>query len=270
MNEWIISGFEATGIIFCCILGLLVGSFLNVAAIRIPRGQSVIAPPSHCMHCHHRLQIVDLIPVASYLLLKGKCRYCGIRISARYILGELVACVVFMLLGLWWGVDPELIVALVLASVLLTAALTDLQEMIIPDKLIGFAMVSGVLLRLWIHPLPLWNYGLGFLAGGGALYAIAWLGWKLYGKDVMGGGDIKLLAVIGLFAGLHAVVFTLLAASLLALGVTGLRALFGACHRGAVIVFGPYLALGGLVGYLWAEPLAAGYRAWLFSLMVAH
>ncbi|WP_059051579.1 prepilin peptidase [Paenibacillus senegalimassiliensis] len=270
MSGLILPGFGALGIIFCSILGLLVGSFINVAAIRIPLGQSIIAPPSHCMHCHRRLQIVDLIPVASYLLLKGKCRYCGIRISARYILGELIACAAFMLLGLWWGVGTELIVALVLASVLLTAALTDSQELIIPDKLIWFAIVSGVVLRLWIHPLPLWNYGLGFLAGGGVLYAVAWVGWKLYGKDVMGGGDIKLLAVIGLFAGLPAVVVTLMAASVLALGVTGLRALFGAYHRGEVIAFGPYLALGGLMGYLWAEPLAAGYRSWLLSLMGAY
>lgn len=252
-------------LVLCGILGLLVGSFLNVVALRLPRRQSIIYPPSHCMSCYHRLHLLDLIPVVSYLLLRGRCRYCGIRISPVYIRGELIACAGFMFLGGYWGITPELPVSLLFGSVLLVAALADLQYLMIPDKLMGFALVTGVMLRLWVHPLPLWNYGLAFIAGGASLYFIAWIGWRIYQKEAMGGGDIKLLAVIGLFTGLHSVIITLLVSSLTAILLTVLRSWTGKYKRGDTIAFGPYLAVGGFVGYLWAAPIVDSYTSWLLA-----
>ncbi len=254
-------------ILLCGLLGLLVGSFLNVVAIRMPRGRSVATPPSHCPQCGHRLSPLDLIPVASYVLLRRRCRYCHSPISPAYMLGELATGACFAVVGWQLGIVPELAVGLLFVSILVVAAITDLREWIIPDKLIGFALVSGALFRFISHPLPLWNYWAAFAAGGLALYGLAWFGWKVYKKDVMGGGDIKLMAVIGLFTGLQGSVIAILAASVTGLVLIGGRSLIGTYKRGDAIPFGPFLAFGGIIGYLWGEPLAASYQLWLLSLL---
>jgi leader peptidase (prepilin peptidase) / N-methyltransferase len=246
------------------LFGLLIGSFLNVVAIRVPKGESIIHPPSHCSACKHQLTAIDLIPVFSYLYLQGKCRHCRTSFSYKYALFECLTAILFGISAWFFGMSLDLIVALFITSILLIIFQTDLAEMIIPDRIILFGVIIGALLRLWIHPLPLWHYGLGLLAGGGVLYIIAVLSQLLLRKEGMGGGDIKLFGFIGLIVGFKLTLFTLFAASLLGtlFGIALMVA--GKYRRGRYIPFGPFIAAGAFLSYLWGDSILS----WYFGLLI--
>lgn len=241
------------------VLGLFVGSFLNVVAGRVPRGESIVRPPSYCESCGHRLGLLDLIPVLSWCLNRGKCRHCGERYSGRYALWEAATAGLFVLTATVFGPHAELVPGLVMVSILVVAVQTDLDQMIIPDKVVFFGMAAGVILRLFIHSSPLWHYAVAFLAGGGILYAAAYLGEKILGKEAMGGGDMKLLAMLGLYLGIANTFLTLFLGSLIGLGLTLLLMASRRMSREQPIAFGPYLALGALLAYWWGEPLLQWY-----------
>lgn len=247
-------------LIVCCgALGLCIGSFLNVVALRLPKGQSIVYPPSRCGSCGHRLGILDLFPVFSYVFLKGKCRYCGAGVSAIYPLGEALTGLGFALAAWQIGLVSELLVALLFVALLSVITLTDLLYMLIPNKIVLFGLLAGSLLRLWTHPLPLWQHALGILVGAGTLYAIALLSLWLLNKEGLGGGDIKLFALIGLFLGPKLTLLTLFAAALLGT-IIGATALWtGAMKREQPLPFGPFIALGALVCYFWGDAALDGY-----------
>lgn len=241
------------------VFGLMVGSFLNVAAIRIPLGLSVCYPPSRCDSCGHRLGPLDLIPVLGFFLARGKCKYCGESFSIRYALWEAAAGLLFVLTAAVLGPVPELIPGLLLVSLLIPIVQTDLRHMIIPNKIVFFGFVSGALVRLAIHPEPLWTYAAAFVAGGGVLYAAALVGERLLRKESMGGGDIKLLAMLGLFMGIKGVMLALFLGCLAGLLVNLLLMALGLVRSGQPVPFGPYLALGALPAYLWGGRLLDWY-----------
>jgi len=246
------------------ILGLLLGSFLNVVALRVPQGQSVVRPPSHCPSCKHRLHGLDLIPVVSYLWLRGRCRYCHAPFSARYAVYELITALAFGLCGYRFGIQSELLVALLLVSVLVVIIQTDLDSMIIPDRVVFFGIGVAIIMRLFIHPLPWWNYGAAFFLGGGILFAIGWLSLILLRKEGMGGGDVKLFAFIGLIVGIKLIVLSLFVASLLGTlyGLwTRRRSRSGDEETGreTYIPFGPFLAAGSLLAYGFGDSLIRWY-----------
>lgn len=241
------------------VLGLFIGSFLNVVAQRIPRGQSIVHPPSHCESCGHRLGPLDLIPVFSWVLSAGKCRYCGEKYAVGYALWEAATGGLFLLAGVVLGPVPELITGLLLVSLLVVVVQTDLAGMVIPDRVVFFGMAAGLILRLFLHSRPLWDYGSAFLAGGGLLFAAAWLGEKILSKEAMGGGDIKLLAMLGLYLGLANTLLTLFIGSLLGLCLTLLLLALRRISRDQPIPFGPYLALGAWIAYLWGSPMLQWY-----------
>lgn len=241
------------------VLGLFVGSFLNVVAYRIPKGKSIVHPPSHCESCGHRLSLLDLIPVISWCFLKGRCRYCGDKVSGQHLYGEIGTAGLFVLASVVYGPVPELIVGLTLISLLVVVVQTDLEGLIIPDKVVFFGMGAGVLLRLLIHSEPLWHYAVAFLAGGGALYAIALLAEKWLGKEALGGGDIKLLAMLGLYLGISNTLLTMFLGSLAGLCLTIVLMALKKVSREQHVPFGPYLALGALLAYLWGDSLLQGY-----------
>jgi len=240
------------------LLGLIIGSFLNVVAIRLPKGESIAYPPSHCVHCGHPLRPADLIPVLSCVLLRGRCRYCRGRISPAYPAGELAAAAAFALVAWKTGFTPELAAALLLASVLITAAHTDLREMVIPDKLVAFGIAAGLAARLYSHPLPWWDYALGAAAGSGILMALA-----VISRGGMGGGDIKLYLFVGLMLGFKLTMLSIFAASLLGSLYGLILALAGKYRRRMHIPFGPFIALGALLTYTFGERALALYFAWL-------
>lgn len=234
--------------------GLLVGSFLNVVIHRLPRGGSVVRPPSSCPRCGARLSAADLVPVLSYLWLRGRCRYCGAGISPRYLLVELLTGGLFAGLYVHFGWQPLLAKHLFLAALLVATAFIDLEHYIIPNRLILAGLAGGVPLNLWTRDLTLLSAILGALVPAAFFLLLA-----LATRGGVGGGDIKLVVVIGLFLGWP---WGALAVFLGALagGILGLALLLtGRKKRKDPLPFGPFLALGTTAAVLAGEPLVFWY-----------
>jgi leader peptidase (prepilin peptidase)/N-methyltransferase len=246
------------------VLGLCIGSFLIVVALRIPKQQSFIYPPSQCVHCQHKLGVFDLIPVFSFLFLRCRCRYCKTSISLIYPVGESMAAVSFALLAWSIGLQPELLPAFFLAAILTAVTMTDLKYRLIPDKIVLFAVMIGLPLRIWTHPLPLWNHLLAMVIGGGTLYAIAWVSLLLLRKEGMGGGDIKLFTFIGLMLGIKLTLLTLFAASLIGTIFGLIQIMLGRMDRERAMPFGPFICIGAILSYVWGND---GIQ-WYFSLIL--
>nr|WP_057313609.1 A24 family peptidase [Paenibacillus sp. Soil766]KRE93173.1 hypothetical protein ASG89_06620 [Paenibacillus sp. Soil766] len=245
------------------LFGLVFGSFFNVVGIRVVKKESIAYPPSHCVHCNHELKPLDLIPVLSYLGLRGACRYCRAKISPIYPIGELVTAVAFAVTTWLIGPSLELIVGLVFVSILMICSIADSRYRIIPDKVVFSGMIVAFLLRIWIHPLPLWNYSVAFIVGGGVLYLVALASVLIMKKEGMGGGDIKLLAFIGLIVGIKLTLFTLFVASLFGTiyGLVQIRVKSSREDQG--IPFGPFIAAGAFFSYFWGESVINWYLSFI-------
>ena len=228
------------------VAGLLIGSFLNVVIHRLPRGESLLRPASRCPECGAPVRPYDNVPVISWLLLRGRCRSCGSRISARYPLVELLTAALFVAVVLVKGADRDAWVGLAFVTVLVPVAFIDLDRRIIPNRiLLPGAIVAAALVALTASD-DLLEHAIAAVAAGGFLLlaAIAY-------PAGMGMGDVKLAAVMGLYLGRSvgpAMLAGLLAGTLAGVGIMarkGLRA-----GRKTAVPFGPFLALGGLVGLL--------------------
>ena len=233
-------------------VGLIFGSFTNVLIARIPTGESIVTPPSHCPRCGHRLGVLDLVPVLSWLFLKGKCRYCQEAISIRYPAVELLTAALFMGVFLRWGISAYTLAGWALTVILVSSAFIDLDEGIIPDVITIPGVVLGLVVSfVTIGFFPaLW----GALAFGGVLFLVA-----VISNGGMGGGDVKLAAVIGAFTGIPGAIITLLLSSFLGavFGIT-LMAL-GKAGRKTPVKFGPFLAVAAYTAYLFSNQIAAWY-----------
>lgn len=250
------------------LLGLAFGSFFNVCIYRIPRGMSIVAPPSHCPNCRKRIRPWDNIPVLSWLLLRGRCRDCRRPISPRYLLVELATAVLFLAVLARFGWSWATPAGWAFVSLLLVAAMIDLDHKIIP-----FAIsIPGLVLGIGSALLPPARL-VGALVGAGvgaAFVAFAWLLWRYllagvfrrFGvdrKEGMGWGDLPLAAAIGAFLGWRSLVVALFAAVLSGVVVGLLLRWLGRSGRGQEIPFGPFLALGGLVGLFFGHQLFGWY-----------
>lgn len=239
--------------------GLLIGSFLNVVAIRVLKNESISFPPSHCVNCNHQLSSKDLIPVLSYMWLRGKCRYCSETISIRYPVGELGTGIGFAIAYLAMGYNKELIAALWLTSILVIIIQTDLAEMLIPNKIVLLGIAGAVLIRLWVHPLPLWDYLIASISGSGALLLIGLVfGWLLK-KEALGAGDIKLYVFIGLILGIKLTFLSIFMASVMGTLFGLIQIVLKKKTAQKEIPFGPYIAVGSLIVYYLGNPLLDWY-----------
>lgn len=240
------------------LLGITVGSFLNVCICRIPAGKSVVFPPSQCASCGKRLGVMELVPVLSYFYLRGRCRSCGVPISWHYPLVELITGLLFVMTWLRFGWSWETIAGWVIVSILIVVTVTDLRHGIIPNKVIIAGFVMGMPLTAFQSWEALKLGGLAFLGAGLFMLAVAEIS-----RGGMGGGDVKLSALMGLFLGPSGVVIALFLA-FLAGGLVGAMLLItGVKKRKDPIPFGPFLAAGGLVALLWAERVAGWYWGFL-------
>jgi leader peptidase (prepilin peptidase) / N-methyltransferase len=235
--------------------GLIVGSFTTVVAYRVPRGESVVAPRSRCPACGVQIAAYDNVPVVSWLLLRGRARCCGAPVSARYpltelSLGLLYAATVLVL----WDEPVEVALGLVFLPALAAVTLTDLERRIIPNKVLLVAATAGLAIVAIGVPDSIPERLIAAAAAGGLLFLAA----LAYPRG-MGLGDVKLAAAMGLFLGRD--VAPAIMAALLAGSVVGLAmiARHGAAARKSAIPFGPFLALGGVVGLLAGEPLVDWY-----------
>jgi leader peptidase (prepilin peptidase) / N-methyltransferase len=243
---------------FIFFLGLIFGSFINVIVYRLPRGQSVICPPSHCPKCQHPIGWKDNIPILSYLLLRGKCRYCYTSISMRYPVIELLTALLFLatlnkreLSILLFLRDLPLIIILV------SITFIDLEHRIIPD-LLSFGGLGLGLLTSWATPEVGWISSLvGASLGFSIFFGLAWIYNRLFGKMGLGGGDIKLLAMLGAFFGPSGVLAVLLISSLTGslVGISWALIKKEKQIMKVAIPYGPFLVLGALFHYLLGDLL---------------
>lgn len=228
------------------LLGTIVGSFFNVCIARLPLGKSIIFPPSSCPRCGHRIRFYDNIPVLSYMLLRGRCRDCKEQISPIYPLVELTGGVLFLTLFINDGLSLKFLEHIILLSILLIGGVIDLRHSIIPNLLTYLGLATGLVFSL-IDRTHTIERLLGFCVGFGGFYLISLLSLLILKKEGMGGGDIKLAGVIGLFLGWQLVLFAFYIASFLAalVGVIYIAIQKGKDHHR--IPFGPFLAIGSLV-----------------------
>ena len=256
MQEWFLYLVVGT-------LGALIGSFLNVCIFRLPRGESIVWPGSHCPSCTHPLELYDNIPLLSYLWLGGRCRACRTPISIRYPLVETSNALGY--LAIVWSFGPSWTAALyaLLFSALVVVTGTDLTHKMIPNVITIPGMVVGLLGAVTVLPVGVINSVLGFTIGGGILWLLAWLSPYLFGKEGMGGGDIKLLAMVGAFLGWKPALLTIMIGSLTG-SIIGISLI--ALHiikRDDYIPFGPFLVLGALLSMFFAQPLLDWYQGLL-------
>lgn len=241
------------------VFGLIIGSFLNVCIGRLPRGESVVSPPSRCPNCHSGIRWYDNIPVLSYLMLRGRCRSCGVSISVRYPITEGLTAVAFVLQGVWFHDDPVLLTSrIVLTALLIVLFGTDLETQRLPNVITYPGIAIGLLFSV-VTPPGLVPCAIGAAAGAGILWIIRW-GWKrATGVDGMGLGDVKMLAMIGAFLGWKAVLVTLVLASFSG-AIIGV--LMMALQKGDMkfaLPFGTFLAIGAVTAMLAGDPLIAWY-----------
>lgn len=231
------------------------GSFFNVVALRIPRGLSIVHPPSSCPDCGTRLRARDLFPVFSYLLTKGKCRACDARVSGLYPIGEASTGLLFA--WVYWRFNdsiPELIVGILLISLCVIVTITDLRYMLIPNKILLFFAPLLLVSVLYQTQQPIWSHLLGALLGGGVLMLVVWLS-----RGGMGMGDVKLLTLFGFVVGLPQVILVLLIASFAGALIGAVLLLTKMIKRKQPVPFGPYLALGVLISYGYGNDIIQQY-----------
>ena len=249
-------------------VGAVVGSFLNVCIFRMPEGESVVFPASHCRYCKTAIAWHDNIPLVSFIVLKGRCRNCGAGISWQYIFVESLTIFLFILFYEVFGLSVKGGVYLVLSLALLVESAIDYRHKIIPDSITLPGIALGVVLSGFfpgLHEQDSWLYGilysvLGVLLGGGILYLTGSVGEWILKKEAMGGGDVKLLAMIGAVLGWRGALWTIFVSSLIG-SVVGvyLRLKNGEKE----IPFGPYLALGAFFYLFFGQRTIEWYAKFL-------
>ncbi|MCK6555994.1 A24 family peptidase [Candidatus Binatia bacterium] len=243
------------------VLGAMIGSFLNVCIWRLPRDESIVSPPSHCPRCLAAIRPWDNVPLLSYALLRGRCRACGAAIAWRYPAVEALAGVLAVLLLWRFGPTPQFAVAAVFVASLIVVSVIDLDHQIIPNEISLPGILVGLVVAAVGYGPPLLDSVVGVLLGGGLLWAVAAGYAALMKREGMGGGDIKLLAMIGAFLGWQGVLVTVILGSLTgsAIGVALIR--LGGGDRRAPIPFGPFLAAGAVCALFFGDALIDWYLA---------
>ncbi|MDW7672180.1 MAG: A24 family peptidase [Bacillota bacterium] len=238
--------------------GLFIGSFLNVCIYRIPREESIVFPPSHCPACGTNIKAIDLIPVISWLALKGRCRSCGARISARYPSIELLTGILLLLVYLETGLTIDFVFLAVLTATLVVMTFIDVDHQIIPDGLVIFLFGVGFLNKvssLVLNQPAYWlNSIWGLLLGGGFFLLIA-----VVSNGGMGGGDIKLMAALGFWFGWQGILMVMFLAFIIG-GVAAVGFLIARKKgRKEMLPFGPFIALGTYLTALYGSGLWEWY-----------
>jgi len=236
------------------ILGLISGSFLNVVIYRLPRGESIISPPSHCPECGHELSPLELVPVISYFLLKGRCRECGSKISVRYPLVELGTGIIFLANAYFFTEILVVITGIILGGLLLVLSLIDIDRQILPDKLTIPGLALGLIMsfiRPDIHPL---TAVAGVFAGGGFLFVIAFAS-----RGGLGGGDIKMMAFVGSFIGPAQVMLAIFLGAFIGLMANVPGLIGGNVGLKSRLPFGPFLAIASIIMWFFGSSILTWY-----------
>ncbi|MGD8524208.1 MAG: prepilin peptidase [Desulfobacterales bacterium] len=249
--------------VFAFIFGLCIGSFLNVCIYRLPASQSITRPRSHCPNCNELIRFYDNIPVLSYLVLRGRCRFCKERISFRYPVVEILTGLFALVTFLKYGITLEALIYYVFVSALIVITFIDIDHQIIPDIITLPGIPLFFLASFALPGITYIDSIIGVFAGGGSLFLVAWIYHLVTKKEGMGGGDIKLLAMIGALIGWQGVLFTIFVAS--AVGtISGILVMLKARKSMKLAIpFGPFLAIGG-IAYIFIGPQLI---YWYFNIL---
>jgi leader peptidase (prepilin peptidase)/N-methyltransferase len=244
---------------FSFLFGLALGSFLNVCIHRIPLKKSIVYPPSSCPRCGKKIRAYDNIPVISYIFLLGRCRYCKAPISLRYPAVEIITGLLSTALFVRYGFHHKYFIYLAFSASLVIISFIDLQHKIIPDIISLPGIIIGLALSVIFHQISWLESMIGVLGGGGSLFLVAFVFEKLTGREGMGGGDVKLLAMIGAWMGWRALPFIILISSLTGAVIGGGSLLLASRGLRTKIPFGPFLALGALIYLFFGRELVSWY-----------
>ena len=255
------------------IFGLPVGSFLNVCIYRLPRSKSIVNPPSHCPQCDKKIEWYDNIPLISYILLKGKCRNCKMPISPRYFLVELLTGLMFFFLMFKFGLSLNFFIFVIFTCILIIVTFIDFEHYLIPDVLVLPGLILGLAVSVknnllatntlfsnFSYPLSAFlNSFTGACLGFLSLLVVGLIGEALFKKEAMGGGDLKLLAMMGAFLGWKNVFLTIFISSF-AGSIIGLALIIlKKKGRKDYVPYGPYLALGGIISIFYGDIIIAKF-----------
>lgn len=250
---------ESVVLIFVFLAGLSVGSFLNVVIHRLPLGESIVAPRSRCPACRKAIAWYQNVPLLSYALLRGKCAGCGVGISPRYPLVELLTGVLFVCAAARYPYFYAWPFYFYFLGALVACTFIDLDHWILPDKITLPGIVIGLASAFVVPDHSIVQAGLGVLFGGGVLYLVAWAYLALTGRDGLGGGDIKFLAMVGAFLGAQGAFITLVLSSLVG-SLVGIFLMVARKQKGqSALPFGPFLSGGALLAFFFGEPLWRWY-----------
>ena len=238
------------------LLGLVIGSFLNVCIFRIPREESIAFPGSHCMKCGYKLKWIDLIPVFSYIALHGKCRKCGDKISIQYPIIEIANGLIYIFIYYKYGLSLECLKCMILCSLMIVIGVIDFKTKFVYMQTTIFGVISGIgfIVLDWIinKSFPIDNIAGGFLG-----FIFIWL--IVVVTKGMGEGDIEISLVGGLFLGLKGTIFMLFSAVILGGIVSGIILLLKLKDRKAEIAFGPYLGIGAVISMFFGNEIINMY-----------
>ncbi len=241
------------------IFGAIIGSFLNVCIVRLPKEESIVFPGSHCPRCGHSIRFYDNIPILSYVFLKAKCRYCGASISVQYPLVEGITALCSLLLFMRFGISLSYLFYFCFVAALIAITVIDLYHQIIPDVISLPGIGVGLLGSLALPEHTFFDSLIGGIVGGGSLFLVAVLYRWVAKREGMGGGDVKLLAMIGAFLGWKAVILTILLSSLIgSIAGIGIMLLKGKDFKYAS-PFGPFLSLGAVISLFYGEQMIRWY-----------
>ena len=257
MGSFIFSNFDKIGFnFFIFVLGLTVGSFLNVCIYRLPREKSIIKPRSHCPNCNKLIRWFDNIPLLSFIALSGKCRYCKAKISFQYFIVELLTGLLFLLFYNNFGFTFFSLIYIIFVCGLIIATFVDFNFRIIPDEINMGGIILGLIVS-FIYPylhnssshlIGLYRSFLGIVIGGGIIWITGIIGDFIFKKETMGGGDVKLLAMIGAFLGWKLAVLTFFISPIFG-AVVGI--IIKLKTKSSLIAYGPYLSLSSIIALFW-------------------
>ena len=248
-------------IVIFVLLGLSVGSFLNVCIDRLPQNKSIVFPPSHCEACQHKLAAKDLIPVFSYLRLRGRCRYCKAAVPRRLFWVELATALIFALLSWHYGLSPALGIMAFYACLFIVIFVIDLEQGLILNKVVYPGMVVAFLLALYPWPWLTQSIGMrvAYAALGGGIGFALFLLIAIVSRGGMGWGDVKLAALIGLATGFPLVFLAIIMGAILGGIVAVALVIAKKRKRRETIPFGPFLAVATMITLLWGNNILSWY-----------
>ncbi len=249
--------------LYAGVIGLVVGSYLNVLIYRIPMGKSTVLPRSRCTYCGGAIRFYDNLPVLSFVLLGGKCRHCKAPISLRYPSVELITATLFVLVVYHFGIRPALIPALIFVCLMILLAAIDLEHFLLPDKITLSGILVGLVLQPWNPRTTFIEAILGVLVGAGILILVINYWFWLRGDEGMGLGDVNMLALIGAFLGWQGVLTTLFLATLSGAVVGLLLLAVGRLGLQSRLPFGLFLAFGAIVSLFMGEMMYELYTGLL-------